>query len=373
MIDPVFGFMHARIQTWFPFPIRICINGREWLARLLDRAGIRYRRAENCFRWIEDLPAAQKLMNRQLQIAWPRQLNRIADMINPAHKRIFEKYPLQHYWSVFQSEWATDVMFNNTRFLSAMYQRLLLHGITTFSSPDVMRFLHRKLRSDCQQDVVSDLKARTDGVRIKHRAGKNSVKLYGKQPDVLRTETTINEPADMRVYRPKEGDPNGEPTWRAMRQGIADLQRRTERSQAINDRYLDALADLDSSCSLENLLARITRPVTWNGSAIRGLHPWDQDDLALFKAIADGRFLINGFRNRDLQTMLYKKPTTDLKEKRRRSSRVSRLLRMLRAHHIIKKIPRCYRYMLTEAGTLTLKVILSAQNLTLDQISRVAA
>ena len=38
-IDPLFGWMHARIQTWFPFYIHVCINGREWLSRRMDREG----------------------------------------------------------------------------------------------------------------------------------------------------------------------------------------------------------------------------------------------------------------------------------------------------------------------------------------------
>lgn len=42
MIDPVFGCMNARIQTWFPFNIQVCINGREWLARQMDAAGLHY-------------------------------------------------------------------------------------------------------------------------------------------------------------------------------------------------------------------------------------------------------------------------------------------------------------------------------------------
>lgn len=36
---PVFGWMNARIETWFPFSIQICMNGREWLARQMDQAG----------------------------------------------------------------------------------------------------------------------------------------------------------------------------------------------------------------------------------------------------------------------------------------------------------------------------------------------
>jgi hypothetical protein len=61
LIHPVFGFMNARIQTWFPFRIQICLNGREWLARSMDAAGLRYVRQDNCFPWIEDFPAAQRL------------------------------------------------------------------------------------------------------------------------------------------------------------------------------------------------------------------------------------------------------------------------------------------------------------------------
>ena len=26
------GFLHMRLQTWFPFSIQFCVNGREWLA-----------------------------------------------------------------------------------------------------------------------------------------------------------------------------------------------------------------------------------------------------------------------------------------------------------------------------------------------------
>jgi hypothetical protein len=36
-VRPNFGFMNARIQTWFPFNVQMCLNGREWLARQLGR------------------------------------------------------------------------------------------------------------------------------------------------------------------------------------------------------------------------------------------------------------------------------------------------------------------------------------------------
>ena len=71
-IDPVVGFMSARIQTWFPFPIQLCLNGREWLSRQMDARGMKYKREENCFLRLEDFPGAQRLMDEQLRVDWSK-------------------------------------------------------------------------------------------------------------------------------------------------------------------------------------------------------------------------------------------------------------------------------------------------------------
>lgn len=71
-LHPIFGFMHARVQSWFPFTIDFCLNGREWLAKQMDKAGIGYRRRENCFVAIDDWQRAQQLAERQLQTDWPK-------------------------------------------------------------------------------------------------------------------------------------------------------------------------------------------------------------------------------------------------------------------------------------------------------------
>ena len=61
-IHPEWGWMHARIQTWFPFYIHVCINGREWLARRMEGDGLGYVRQDNCFPWVEDAQRAQRLL-----------------------------------------------------------------------------------------------------------------------------------------------------------------------------------------------------------------------------------------------------------------------------------------------------------------------
>lgn len=367
--DPEFGFMHARIQTWFPFNVQVCLNGREWLSRMLDRDRLDYRRRDNCFPWIADMDRAQHLADRMLRRSWPTILRRFAHRLNPAHREIFPGDTRGYYWSVYQSEWATDVLFRDARTLSSIYPPLVRHGMTTFSSADVMRFLGARLRPGTfDGEIVSDFKDRPEGVRIKHRLGANSVKLYDKQGSVLRAETTLQDASAFKVFRAKEGDPKGPKAWRQMRRGIADLHRRARVSQACNERYLDALAAADTSQSLGDLALSVSRPVRWKGYRFRGLHPWAFDDIRLFQTLCRGEFSIHGFRNRDLLPHLFLAPARDADEIRRRSARISRLIRLLRAHGLIQKLPSSYRYRLTPRGREILPPLVSAQQITLKQL-----
>src|SRR6266567_3897478 len=353
------GFLYARIQTWFPFHIQIGINGREWLARQMDQTGLKYRQQGNCFVWIEDFAQAQKLMAEQLKTCWAELMNGFAQQLNPIHESLFERYPTDYYWTVYQSEWATDVVFREADFLKRLMPLLVRHGMLSFSSADVMRYFGRKVNqsgtipAQFGGKLETDRKRRQEGERVKSRMNGNSAKFYDKAyrecGNVLRAETTLNTVQDFRVYRPKEGGPEDDLQWRPLRQGIADLHRRAEVSQKTNDRLLNALAAVDDSRSVEELTADLQKSVTWSGRRMRGLRPWGEGQ-ALLAAVNHGEFLINGFRNRDLQKLLYLAEAGSPRERRRRSAAISRKLRLLRSHGLIQKVPRTHRYLVTEAG-----------------------
>ena len=131
---------------------------------------------------------------------------------------------------------------------------------------------------------MSDLKHRQEGVRIKHSVNGNSLKLYDKAftvaGSVLRAEATVHNGGDFRVYRPKEGDPDGEMAWRQMRRGVADLHRRAEVSRKAAERYLDAFASVDEDTTLEELIRRLGQSKQWRGRRVRALRPF-ADDSAL--------------------------------------------------------------------------------------------
>jgi hypothetical protein len=378
-IHPRFGFMSARIQTWLPFRIQICLNGREWLARGMDAARLHYLRRDNCFTWLEHPERAQRLMDQQVHSDWPVLLNDIAHSLNPLHDTMFAAFPMEYYWSTYQSEWATDVMFGKAATLARLYPRLVQHGLTTFLSPDVMRFLGRKappgggLPRRLEAEVVSDVKRRPEGVRIKHRVGENSVKMYDKQGSVLRVETTINDVEDFKTFRAPENQPHAQPSWQRMRKGVADLHRRTAVSQAANDRYLQALAAVEDTTSLGELAARLCRPVHYQRRRVRAINPYAPDDAALLAAISRGEFTLNGLRNRDIRALLFPKPAPSPAEQNRQAAIVSRKLHLLRAHRLIRKVPQTHRYHLTKAGRIAVTALITARNASTPQLIQLAA
>jgi hypothetical protein len=378
---PEFGFMHVRLQTYLPFEMQIYMNGREWLARQLALRGSEFERADNCFTRLSAPELAQQLLDEQLRTAWPATLDALMRKIHPLHDDIFRTSPMNYWWTAYQTEWATDLLFKDAHSLAEIYPALIRHAVDHFKSPDVMRFLGKTERQSWRTDIVSSFKERTEGVRVKHWLNGNSVKMYDKAGQVLRIETTIGNPKDFQVLRPRREDERGERhnevegqklVWRKMRKSVADLHRRTEISQRANERYLDALSVVDDTTPCSRIFDSFSRPVVDDSRRFRSLRLGDPAELALLEAISRGEFVTTGFRNRDLRRLLYPAPT-DKTEERRLSGKVSRALRLLRAHGVIKKIQKTHRYQLTERGRLLTAALRATRDANVHQLLRKAA
>ena len=395
MIHPVFGFMHVRLQTWYPFHLQLCLNGREWLARQLDKAGIGYQRERNCFTSLDDLPAAQELMDRQLRAPWKSLLGELVRRVNPVAREFRVKLPdgaaspVQYYWTVPQSEWASDVMFTSREELLPFYERLIRYGMAAYGPGDVLRFFGRRVKSDGSPwgnfpgEISSDVKTRAEGVRIKHRCNGNSLKIYDKG-SVLRFETTLYQPRDFRVFRKPEGQPKARLQWMPLRHSLADLRRRAQVSQAANERLMDAQAAVETPQTLEQLTATLTRPVTTAGRPqpdgsrtaprrFRALQPFAEKDFRLLQAVSRPEFNLNGFRNRDLRPLLFDAEPQHAAERKRQSAAVSRQFALLRAHGLIRKVPHTHRYVLTDHGRLAITALLAARNANALELAKLAA
>lgn len=379
-VDPGVGLTHVRLQTWLPFGLRVCINGREWLCRQLDRAGVGYVRRDNCLTAVADVGRAQELLDAQLRTDWAGWLGRVTALAHPGLRDalLLEGSPLEPYWSAEQTEWATDVMFRDAASLAAVYPKLVRHGMLGLGCPDVLRFLGRKVPARggvggrFAGEVASDLATRAEGVRLRHRVNGNSVKMYDKQGSVLRVETTVNDPGGFKAYRGTEAEP-GKKAWRPLRRGVADLHRRAQVSQASNDRYLEAMAAVPCPRTVGEAVAPVCKPVTRNGRRHRGLRPGHEQDMKLLRAAADGRWAVNGFRNADIRAELFGADGKDARENRSRSGKVTRRLALLHAHGLVKRVPKTRRWLVTEKGRQVATLLAAAQHASAEKLLGAAA
>ena len=352
--DAKLGPCHVRLQTWFPFNTFVCVNGREMLAAELTREGIAFRQRDNCFPWISDLKRAQHVLDEQVKLDWSAELTRLLTASHPGWSTWpgMDRAP---YWSAEQTEWATDVMFRSRAELSRLMPCLIQHALTGLGCVDVLRFLGRpvadgRLHPSFAGEVGTDYVKRPEGARVAFRVNHNGVKFYDKQGSVFRVETTITDGRDLKSYRPKEGEPDGPKAWRPMKKGVSDLPRRTEVSQRSNERCLEALAAVATERTVGELTAPVCERTKWKGRPVRALNPLAAGDLRLLQTVGRGEFVLNGFRNRDVRAALYGVDRGDAAEAKQQSARVTRHLRLLRAHRVIQKVAKTHRYQVTARG-----------------------
>lgn len=376
-LDPTFGLMYTRLQSWFPFTMHIGINGREWLAEQLKKAKVGYVKVDNCFTAIDDFAKAQRLLDTQVQQNWSRVLEKLAARSNPLHHTLLPDVQ-PYYWSVDESEWASDFLFRTPADLAAVYPMFVRHGIETMHSADVMRFFGYKVPASgrvhgkFEGEVLTDLQRREEGTRVKYQVKSNSAKMYDKHGN-LRLETTLNNVREFKTLRTAEGDEGGKKRRLKMRKGVQDIKARAELSQQVNERHASFLASALETEPLGKLVEKLCEPVQWHGRRVRGLNPWASADVKLLEIISRGEFMINGFRNRDVRELLQGAKKEPPEEQRRKSNAVTRQLRLLQAHGLIEKRSNTHRYDVTVEGQRAITALLTARRADTAKLMETAA
>jgi len=365
--DPELDFMNIRLQTWFPYHIQLYLNGREWLRRSLEREGIEFAVKGNKFLHIGDYEKAQQFLDQQLDVRFAERPNSFLPVIFPAMTNILGPY-YSYYWTLWQSEWATDLIFTSPAKLTAIMDFLLRHAHMTGTSTAVLRYLDHPLtkaghpHQRSTDEVMTRMTGFNDGIRLRHWVDQNSVKIYNEQ-NVLRVETTMNDPGKFRVFRHKQGQPEHEPKQRLpMRKGVADIPLGAAVSQQVNDRFMEDLALLQDATPVRDFISDMTRPVLKSGRRFRALDPTGKD-LECLQAISRPSFRISGFTNKMLREHLPGTGSGARQTDKQLSARISRFLRLLRAHGVIRKLPRQNRCQVTTKGvrlTNALNAFLSA-------------
>jgi len=334
-IDSELGLCYLRVPTWAPFRLQFYFNGHNQLASRLREEGIDCALCDNAFVHIADFERAQQLAEVRAE-----RLHRLLDRLARQYCPVVARFSGGYHWSLMQVEYATDILWQRPADLKPLYDALVRTAVHAVRAEEVATFLGRKLSPHYAGEAGTDFHTRVEGTRIKHAMGKVSIKMYDKLGWILRVETTANDVTFFKHHRRVE---HRDGTWESkvaqVKKSIYSLPVLAELMGAANRRYLEYLAALDDPTAGMRDLDRIGKSVEDQGRTWRGFNLFADGDLKLLEAIARGEFQLSGLQNRHLQQLLGLRP-----------GQISRLLKRLRLHGLIKKIARSYKYYLTKLG-----------------------
>lgn len=336
-IDPELGLCYLRVPTWAPFRLQFYFNGHNALARRLSQAGIAYTLRDNAFLDIADWTRAQVLADGFSV----RRLHRLLDRFAHQYCPVLRHFRAGYHWSFMQVEYALDIAFHQQAALHLLYEVLARTAIHALKAEHVATFLGRKLTDAYTGEIGNDFETRIQGTRIRHHMGPAAIKLYDKFGLILRIECTTNDVAFFKHHRTVEHR-NGTNDFKLapVRKSIYSLPILRELMGAANARYLDFLAAIEDPRPGLRALDKISRPVHEGDRSYRGFNLFHGDDLSLFQTILRGEFTISGFQASHLRPHLPELA----------GARLSRALKRLRTHGLIKKIAHRYKYYLTVLG-----------------------
>ena len=352
--DPVYGFMSIRLQTWAPYEVQVALNGREWLARSLDAAGCSHIKMGNKFLHIDDYGLAQQFLDNQATVDFKEVLDGFLPTVFPCMKEVLGP-ALSYYWTYWQTEVAKDYIFKDAVDLESLMYDLQLHALITGKGDRVLKYFGSPVKADgtprkgAGPQIVSKTNSWYDGLRVRHWCDKNSVKFYNEH-NVLRFEMTMNNPARFKIYRHTEGQDKSEPKkLLPMRKGVADTKARFGVSKDAINRFTEHMSAFEQKERLGSVLSLTASPLMSGGKKFRAVDTFGKD-RDLLAAISDPAFDVCAITNKGLQEALKTKPWAKGMSGKQLSSRISRHLRLLREHGLIKKLPNQRKYTLTDKG-----------------------
>ena len=339
-IDEQLGLCYVRVPTWCPFRLQIYLNGHNILANELKQNSIPFTMIDNAFDSIANADKAQELSDNLNIEKIHRKLDEFAWRYCP----VYQDLHLHYHWSIIQSEYATDIVFMHQSDLQKIYGELIATAIHTVKPENIATFLGHKLDDRFQGEIGNNYNVRIEGSRIKHSMKDVSIKMYDKYSKILRIETTTNNISLFRHYRKVvHHDGTTSNQMARLKKNIYSLPLLKDLLKAANKRYLEFISAFNNKEVGRKMLEKVTDSKTVKNRNYRGFNFFSKLDLSILLTIVRGEFFINGFRNKHLQNLLHLT-----------SSKVSRLIKRLWVHGLIKRPQNSYKYYLTYFGKETI-------------------
>jgi hypothetical protein len=331
LVDRDFGPLFIKFCSYFPYAVKVCLNGHEWLKRQLTQRDIAYEPLDNGVRSTADPARVQRIANTldatKIDAVFRKWLRRLPHPFMAPHRAAGYRYQL----SILQAEFALTQVLDRPRTGRGFFEEVMRENLD-LGRPDQMQLIFNR-RVTRQTPGPFRTRILTDGVvpslHVDYK--KSRVKQYHKEGQALRTETTINNTYDFEIGRALRNLP-------ALREIGFAANRRLLRVEylshdcLIGDDHLDALA----------------QPVVVDTQRAAALRFGDRRVLALMQTLCLFALSPTGFRHRDLRTPIAQLLGGD--PDHYAAGHMTYDLRRLRLHGLIERVPHSHRYRITELG-----------------------
>jgi hypothetical protein len=250
-------------------------------------------------------------------------------------------------------EYAMDIIFKRKEDLKPLYDHVIKTAMHTVTPENIAHFLGKRFSVLFEGEACSTYNKRILGTRIKHQMGEVSVKIYDKFGIILRIEGTANKVSGFRTMRDVyKRDGTQVKQIAPLPKSIYSLFPLITIFKNAVKRYLGFIASFDDTTEGIKKLDKLTTDVKDNGRTYKGFNIFKAEDEKILLAVADGKFNLKGISNKEMRGMLPEKT----------SGQLSRILKRLRTHGLIKKVGRTYRYYVTELGKQVIVACLKLKN-----------
>ena len=330
-VDEDFGPFFLKYCGYFPYTAKLCINGNEYLKRQLTKEGIGFEALDNGILSCEN-PA------RMQEIADALSAERIWDLLHKWQLLLPNPFTqedtaagYQYRISIYQAEFSLTQVLDRPLTGRQFFEAVICENLD-IGRPDQMQltFDRRIIKTTPGRFRTRVI---TNGVTPSlHADYKNTrIKQYHKEGRALRTETTINNTRDFRIGN-----------------NLLNLPALRKIGFSANRRLLD-VQRLSHDCFVgHEALQKAQGPRVEANQRTSGLRFGDFKTHVLLQALLIFRLQVYGFSNRDLREQLAALLQMDLAEMT--PGRMTYLLRKVRMHALIVRIPKSHRYRLTELG-----------------------
>lgn len=331
ILDRDFGPLFIKFCSYFPYAVKVCLNGHEWLKRQLTQRGIPYEPLDNGIRSTVDAARVQRIANTldaaKIDAVFRKWLRRLPHPFSAGHRAAGYRYQL----SILQAEFALTQVLDRPRTGRSFFEEVMRENLD-LGRPDQMQLIFNR-RVTRQTPGAFRTRILTEGVvpslHVDYK--KSRIKQYHKDGQALRTETTINNTYDFEIGR-----------------ALRNLPALREVGFAANRRLL-RVEYLSHDCRIgDDHLDALTQPIVVDTQRAAALRLGDHRVLALMQMLCLFALSPTGFRHRDIRSSVAQLLGRALDDYG--ANQMTYDLRRLRLHGLIERVPRSHRYRITEVG-----------------------